>query len=134
MLGLSPNGSRQCADTYASFASLPLPLNTPVTEGFTFAAGPNFLAVDAGSESQPLSSATSKRALKLLGIIESVSVGCVALQITRPFCTLRFSGAWSLWALGVTCLVRSVTCSYPSPASPRPPCLFLPAQEASPRP
>src|SRR5437016_5789641 len=88
MLGLSPNGSRQCADTYASFASLPLPLNTPVTEGFTFAAGPNFLAVDAGSELPALSSATSKRALKLLGIIESVSVGWLALPITRPFCNL----------------------------------------------
>src|SRR5438094_8400194 len=88
MLGFSPNGSRQYADTYASFASLPLPLKTPVTDGFTFAAGPGFLVADAGSESPALSSATSKRASKAFGIIESVSLGWLALPITRPSCCL----------------------------------------------
>src|SRR6266550_5798467 len=88
MLGLSPNGSRQCADTYVSFASLPFPLKTPVTEGFTFAAGPDFLTIDAGGESPALSSATSKLASKPLENIWSVSFGWLALPVTRPSCSL----------------------------------------------
>ena len=43
MLSLSLNGSCQSADTKAIFASLPFPLNMPVTVGFMFAAGPGFL-------------------------------------------------------------------------------------------
>src|ERR1044071_3472118 len=74
MLGLSPNGSRQCADTYAGFASLPFPLNTPVTDGFTVADGPNFIGVAAGSESTALISVQSKCTSKLFGIIASVSL------------------------------------------------------------
>src|SRR5206468_3619387 len=72
----------------ASFASLPLPLKTPVTEGFTFAAGPGFFAGDAGRESPALSSATSKRPSKPLGNIVSVSFGWLALPITRLSCNL----------------------------------------------
>src|SRR5436309_12225874 len=88
MLGLSPNGSRQCADTYASFASLPLPLKTPVTEGFTFKDETGFFAGDAGRESPALSNATSKRPSKPLGNIVSVSFGWLALPITRLSCCL----------------------------------------------
>src|SRR5215813_8683412 len=88
MLGLSLNGSRQCADTYASFASLPLPLNTPLTEGFTFAAGPGFLVIDAGTEAPALGNATWKRTSKPLENIASVSFGWLALPMTRSFWAL----------------------------------------------
>src|SRR5215831_13113037 len=88
MLGLSPNGSRQCADTYASFASLPLPLKTPVTDGFTFAAGPYFFAVDAGSSSLDLTSAALNRTSNPFGISALGSTAAVALPTTCP--------SWSL--------------------------------------
>src|SRR5206468_9287477 len=85
MEGLSPKGSRQCADTLVSFASLPFPLKTPVTDGFTLAAGPGFL--DGGNDSPARSSGTSKRTSKLDGNIPSVSFGWLALPIVRPSCT-----------------------------------------------
>src|SRR5262245_12387414 len=85
MEGLSLNGVRQCADTYASFASLPFPLKIPVTVGFTFAAGPGFL--DDGNDSPARSSGTSKRTSNPEGNIPSVSFGWLALPIARPSCS-----------------------------------------------
>ena len=67
MPGLPANGSTQRAETKASFASLPLPRKRPLTVGFTLAAGPPFLAVEAGSDSPALTSATSNRTSKLGG-------------------------------------------------------------------
>src|SRR6266436_6914634 len=87
MDGLSPNGSRQCADTLVSFASLLFPLKTPVTDGFTLAAGPGFL--DGGNDSPACSSGTSKRTSKPEGNIPSVSFGWLALPITRPSCNFN---------------------------------------------
>jgi hypothetical protein len=76
-------------------------LKTPVTEGFTFAAGPRFLAIDAGSESPALSSATSKCTSKLLGNISSVSFDWLALPIARPFCNLSSAVALPLPRLSI---------------------------------
>src|SRR5215475_11908675 len=85
MEGLSLNGSRQCADTYASFASLPLPLKIPVTIGFTLAAGPGFL--EGGNDSPARSNGASKRTSNPDGNIPSVSFGWLALPIARPSCS-----------------------------------------------
>src|SRR5438034_3135978 len=86
MEGLSPKGSRQCADTLVSFAALPFPLKTPVTDGFTLAAGPGFL--DGGNDSPARSNGTSKRTSKPEGNIPSVSFGWLALPMARPSCSL----------------------------------------------
>src|SRR5258708_14331944 len=109
MEGLSPKGSRQCADTLVSFASLPFPLKTPVTDGFTLAAGPGFL--DGGNDSPACSSGTSKRTSKPEGNIPSVSFGWLALPITRP--------SWSLSSPVALLPVRLPKDMSPAP-SPQP--------------